>query len=340
MSLQMGTNAFRVTLGDGTPIGLCFEPTASFANHSCMPNTAVMFDGWYMTLRALDPIKEGEQILISYIDVTQTRDERRQELKDRYFFTCHCDKCERDNGPYRTFLKSNPVLDPRLELFHEQKEIVQIAQARCSEPPPVNVQMFLPEVIELLSRSRDPTFSARAQLSLLKEALAVSKILSQHKLFAQTPYPLILNEIYLYYLANSSTYTNALSVLLFIYLNCDVYNYPQPHHPIRVTRLFSIAKLLKNIDGLQNIDIVSANQTLLLCVRSLGAKSHGVESRFMKEVEEEMRDVEAVQRTRGDVGLRLTEWGKGESTEAGNEYARKIFEGLRNLSEDALIDVL
>lgn len=90
---------------------------------------------------------------------------------------------------------------------------------------------------------------------------------------------------------------------------------------------------------MQNIDVVSANQTLLICVRNLGVKSHGVGSRFMCQVEEEIGDVEAVQRTRGDVGLRLAEWGK-ESTEAGMEYAKKIFEGLRMLAEDALIDIL
>ena len=200
----MATNAFRVTLADSTPIGLCFEPSVSFANHSCMPNTAIMFDGRYMTLRALDPIKEGEQISISYIDVTQTRDERRQELKDRYFFTCYCDKCERDDGPYRTFLKSTPVQDFRLELFHDKKAIVQTAQARCSESPAINVSILLSNVNGLLSRSRDPSTSPSAQLSLLKEALAMSKPLNQYKLFAQTPYPLILNEIYLHYLTTST----------------------------------------------------------------------------------------------------------------------------------------
>jgi hypothetical protein len=335
MNLQMATNAFRVTLADSTPIGLCFEPTASFANHSCMPNTGIMFDGRHMTLRALNPIKEGEQILISYIDVTQIRDERRRELEDRYFFTCHCDKCERDDGPYGTFLNSNPVVDPRLELFMEQKEIVKIAQVQGSEPPQVNVQMILPEVNELLLRSRGPSLSPQAQISLLKQALAASKPLSRRQSFAQTPYPLILNEIYLHYLTTLN-YTKALSILLFTYINCDVYNYPQPHHPIRVTRLFSIAKLLRNIESLPNIDIISANQTLLLCVRSLGSKSHGVQSRFMNEVEEDLGDVEAVQRTRGDVGLRLAEWGKDGTAEAGKEYARKSFEGLRSLAVDAL----
>jgi hypothetical protein len=336
----MATNAFRVTMADDTPIGLCFEPSASLANHSCTPNTVIGFDGRYMTLRALDPIKKGEQIFISYVDVTQTLDARRQELEERYFFTCHCAKCETNDGPYGVFLKSLPIVDPRLELFHGQEEAREIAQARCSEAAQVHEEAFVDEVDELLSRIQDESTTSTKRLSLLKEALALCSPLRERKLFAQPPYPVTLNELYLHYLTAPSTYTKALSVLLFIYLNCDLYNYPQPHHPIRVTRLFSIAKLLKTIEGLQNIDLVSANQTLLLCVRSLGSKSHGSESRFMKEVEEEIEDVETVQRTRGDVGVRLAEWSKEGTAEVGREYARKIFEGLRNIADDALSGVL
>jgi hypothetical protein len=339
MTVQMSTNAFRVILPDSTPIGLCFEPMASLANHSCTPNATIMFDGRHMTLRALNPIKNGEQIFISYIDFTQDRDERRQELMDRYFFMCNCEKCEQDDGPYQTFLKSRPVPYPKLELFLTQEELYEVAKARCSETPPVKVQSFLAEVRKLLSDCRDPSVTPTKRLALLKEALVASKPLQQHKQFAQPPYPCILHELYLYHLENSSTYRQALSLLLFIYLNCDVYNYPQPHHHIRVTRLFTIAKLLKNIDGLKDVDLVSANQTLLLCVRHLAAKSHGAESRFMREIEEEIEDVETVQKRRGDVGTRLQEWDRSdisEETEAGREYASKIFEGLRDIAGEWL----
>lgn len=338
-SFQMATNAFRATLADNTPIGLCFEPMASLANHSCVPNATIMFDGRHMTLRALDDIKMGEQVFISYIDGTQTKVERQQELADRYFFKCQCEKCEQDNGPYRTFLKSHPTLDSKLELFHTQKEVREVAQARSSDVPPVNIENFQPEVNRLLSRSRDPSITSAQRLAFLTEALAVAKPLRHRGQFAQSPCPFILHELYLHYLANDSTYAQALSLILFIYLNSDVYNYPQPHHPIRVTRLFTIAKLLKNIEGLKTTDVVSANQTLLLCVRRLAARSHGPESRFMKEVEEEIKDVETVQKTRGEVGARLQEWertGVIAETDSGREYARKIFEGLRDIAKDGL----
>lgn len=293
-----------------------------------------MFDGRYMTLRALDPIQKGEQIFISYIDVTEPH-LRRHELKDRYFFTCQCDKCVHNDGPYSTFLKSAPAIDPRLELFLEYKDIQKMAKARCPEISQTYVQDLFPKVLELLSQSRDPSITPIQKRSFLKKALAICEALRGRTLFAQTPYPTILHEIYLQYLGTRSTYAKALSFLLFIYLKCDVYNYPQPHHPIRVIRLFNIAKLLKNIDELRNIDVLSTYQVLMICVRNLAGMSHGAESRFMTEVKEGIEDAEAVQSIRGDVGAILSEWGKGKSSEAGREYAMTIFEGLRRLGEQA-----
>jgi SET and MYND domain-containing protein len=152
---------------------------------------------------------------------------------------------------------------------------------------------------------------------------------------------------------DKSDYVPALIVLLFIYLNCDVYLYPQPHHPVRVIRLFTIAMMLKQVASIQDdrglmrgvkssrpsqlhellksIDFVSAVQVLLILVKGLGIKSHGETSAFMKEVGEELREVEEIQRQRGLVGQRLKEWMVDDDLE-GREYAKKIFEGLRELA--------
>ena len=82
----------------------------------------------------------------------------------------------------------------------------------------------------------------------------------------------------------------------------------------------------------RNIDWVSAVQVLLILVKNLGDKSHGGGSKFMREVGEELGEVEEVQRRRGLVGQRLKEWGLDEDVK-GREYARKIFAGLRDLAE-------
>jgi len=55
-------------------MGLCFEPeAAAMANHSCTPNSTVIFDGRRMALVALKTIQKEKQIYISYIDTTEVR---------------------------------------------------------------------------------------------------------------------------------------------------------------------------------------------------------------------------------------------------------------------------
>jgi hypothetical protein len=102
----MATNAFRATLPDDTPIGLCYEPTLALANHSCTPNAYIMFNGRTISLITLSPIQKYEEIFISYVDFTQSRDLRRAELRQRYFFQCECEKCKDDLSPYEIFLRT------------------------------------------------------------------------------------------------------------------------------------------------------------------------------------------------------------------------------------------
>lgn len=83
---------------------------------------------------------------------------------------------------------------------------------------------------------------------------------------------------------------------------------------MRVIRLFTVAKLLKHIasldatsltenlgiecrEAMQSVDLISAIQSVLILVAELAPLSHGKESRFMRTVESELREVEEVQRS-------------------------------------------
>jgi hypothetical protein len=66
----MEVNAFRMTDDDGTPVGLCFDPTLARANHSCRPNAVIEFAGRQVSLIALRPIAKGEEVCISYIGMS------------------------------------------------------------------------------------------------------------------------------------------------------------------------------------------------------------------------------------------------------------------------------
>jgi hypothetical protein len=346
----MITNAFRATLADDAPVGLCFEPTLALANHSCSPNAVVVFDGRSVALRALEPVEKGEQIFISYITATEDLDSRLDDLKQRYFFDCQCEKCIKDESPYSTFLRYAQKPEWRIDLLCNSDHLIANAKslpASYEDPNVPNIAKACDGLI-MSKYSADHTAKERF-LTQGANSCALEK-----KFFALHPFPKIMHELYLNYL-DTSSYVNALVVLLFLFLNCDVYNYPQPHHPVRVIRLFTIAKLLKHLSSLspeefqsltggandrlelrrtiEGIDLIDSFHAVMILVWEQGSKSHGKDSRFMGEVEAELRDVEEVQKLRGEVGTRLRKWIGDEGSTEGKREAWRIFEGLRRLSE-------
>lgn len=54
-----------------------------------------MMDGAQTSLRTLRPIKKDEEIYISYIETSNPFHRRQSELKARWFFECHCTKCQK-----------------------------------------------------------------------------------------------------------------------------------------------------------------------------------------------------------------------------------------------------
>ena len=52
--------------------GIFLDAGLAMVNHSCVPNAFVGFDGRTAVLRAERPIKEGEEITISYIGMSLT----------------------------------------------------------------------------------------------------------------------------------------------------------------------------------------------------------------------------------------------------------------------------
>ncbi|KAJ5347130.1 zinc finger protein [Penicillium brevicompactum] len=92
---KLDLNSFNLTTSMYDRIGLYLHPYAGLINHSCDYNATVGFDGPELYVKALRPIKQDEQVFISYIDTTTPYDIRRNELKERYFFDCLCTKCQK-----------------------------------------------------------------------------------------------------------------------------------------------------------------------------------------------------------------------------------------------------
>ncbi|KAH9214512.1 hypothetical protein DL95DRAFT_365646 [Leptodontidium sp. 2 PMI_412] len=373
----LSTNAFRITLPDNTRVGLCFSPTLARANHSCTPNAFIVFDSRTVSLRALRPIGKDEQIFISYIDPTEDISLRTSRLKQRYFFTCKCVRCESNENSYQFFLRCRKEGEggdedaKRMEVLCLQHDLVKTAercQAFLTQNPALLSATNSSKTLSLLKQSRETNQpDQQTRLShLLSAAKSLSPITS-NKILALPPYPDIIHEIYLSYI-DAQAFTPALITLLFLFINCDVFIYPQPHHPVRVVRLYTIAKLLKHIASLtstellqdissiqtaatastastsdlrvkediaktiQGIDLINAFHMVIILAWSEAKKSHGEESAFMQEVEAEIREVEEVQRLRGPAGERLRRWmGDVENLE-GTREAERVGGGLRVLA--------
>merc|ERR1711939_901583 len=89
------TNA--ATLDRGGKAGCALSVYMGYTNHSCEPNAqATIDDDGFVCLRAIRPIAVGEEVSISYVDLSSNYDERQKVLTEHYGFTCKCGRCKRD----------------------------------------------------------------------------------------------------------------------------------------------------------------------------------------------------------------------------------------------------
>lgn len=91
----MCINGFNILDSEMISIGTGIYLGVSIVDHSCKPNAVATFDGTKLILRLTADLtfQDWSQIRISYIDLINTRDDRRQELKNAYYFYCTCSKC-------------------------------------------------------------------------------------------------------------------------------------------------------------------------------------------------------------------------------------------------------
>ena len=93
------TNSFTLVTSTYDPIGVALHPKLGYMNHSCEYNATVRFGKYgHAEVIPIRPIQAGEEILISYVDELLPYTERQAELKERYFFTCHCPRCKRESS--------------------------------------------------------------------------------------------------------------------------------------------------------------------------------------------------------------------------------------------------
>ena len=75
-------------------LGTGIYRTASLLNHSCVPNCIALFNGPQIVIRSLKDIQPNDELLITYVNLTDPSVTRKEELKEGYMFECRCTLCD------------------------------------------------------------------------------------------------------------------------------------------------------------------------------------------------------------------------------------------------------
>ncbi|KAI9722594.1 MAG: hypothetical protein M1812_001525 [Candelaria pacifica] len=265
------------------PLGISFDPLAAMANHSCDPNAVVVFDGPNLSFRPLRDIAHGEEITISYIDCTNPCAKRQGELRDRYFFTCACSKCQ--NG--RALREDNFLGD-----------VLDFAELGAAEN----------KAFTLLENARS------LELKLAEKVLqqAVQAMLDHQAVWPRDrqPWPSVRQQLTINLLSRG-VWVSALAHMLKTYFYVDPILFPQPFHPVRVVHNWTLVRIVLLVSSLSasdpgvigqldkfELDYGTIIWALLIEVEGNVDVSHGSESTLALTVRQKVEEVK-VDMTRG-----------------------------------------
>ena len=278
---QVLINSLTLVTPTYDPIGICIDPLAATMNHSCNPNAVVSFDGPTLNVRSLKKISNDEEILISYVDITDNPWQRQAVLRERYFFTCDCVECSAG-----TILQSTAV-PPNDEQFRDIE-----SQAKA-----------LLETAKASPDSNTSTTALEHGMKLMRDARVCS-------LFRQ-PYASLRQQLVVQ-LITGQRWVSAFVQMLKIYFEIDPVLFPQAFHPVRVVHKWTLAMLVIHISSVSVSEPELVNRldkyhldygiivwVLLMEVDGNVDKSHGSGTRFAKMVKRKFEQVK-VDMTRDD----------------------------------------
>jgi SET and MYND domain-containing protein len=276
-------------------LGMTFDPAIALLNHSCNPNAAIVFDQNVACIRSIKDLKKGEQVTISYIDNTYKRATRRSQLREQYYFDCHCEGCEpKDNlftgrdswtceNEQCKGLIPEPLLKGDFTCWKCQSSQTQSLDTLR------NLETKAFTVLETTSNS--PGNIASLLNNILLPTLAALTSNPSWPPIRQ-PAPALRRQIY-HLCLNSENYeaayhhSNTLS-------SSPLSNiHPEPYHPLKTVQLFTTASLIALLASKENsVDYLKRAWELLRLTWELCRGSHGETSEFAKRVAAKRGEVE------------------------------------------------
>ncbi|XP_028252725.1 N-lysine methyltransferase SMYD2-B [Parambassis ranga] len=109
---QVACNGFTIEDDELSHLGTAVYPDVALINHSCLPTVIVTYKGTSAEIRAVQDMKPGDEVLISYIDLLYPTEDRNNRLRECYYFTCNCQECKsqsKDKAKLKVRKRSDPI---------------------------------------------------------------------------------------------------------------------------------------------------------------------------------------------------------------------------------------
>jgi len=87
-------NSFNLMNDKFQSVGVGLYLGASVLDHSCQPNAVVIFKGKELIVRTIEDVENISDIRVSYTNLLDNTEKRRQNLCEQYYFFCECPKCQ------------------------------------------------------------------------------------------------------------------------------------------------------------------------------------------------------------------------------------------------------
>lgn len=211
------TNQMELVTSTFGHIGLCMDPLLSKFNHSCNPNAMVhrpygtMSQGWlgdheadtgrtcpFGVIIPTRDIEQGEELCITYDNLSFSVEERNAKFKRSYFFECMCDLCGVDRVA-------------ALQYKYEEPELLRSYRQWLSDVLPISHDVVLTPGI--LQRYQAGRLNAHT-LQIADKALGgIVDFVDYPALYTTGDFPIALSEV-----AGQAIEFGALDVTLINYL--------------------------------------------------------------------------------------------------------------------------
>ncbi|KAI0544342.1 SET domain-containing protein [Xylaria curta] len=225
---------------DDIEIGIGFDPLICSANHSCDPNATLVFNQPGQEIRALRAINPGEEIFIRYIEVTNPLSVRQAELKERYFFTCQCTKCQKDVG-----LEADQFLKPPQDLKSEDHNLAGTLVRTAS-----NFLVGSSDSRQVAAIQADAYAVLENKQATIDEVKKAIKMCIDSKLWPWTrqPVPQLCRRLFALSLESGDVY---MAFLVGIKLHCEILPplYPQEFYPDRLINAWVVSTVINVLCG-------------------------------------------------------------------------------------------